>query len=37
LEDEHKDITPFLDMVMEKVPEAQNDSTKPFKMQIANL
>lgn len=37
LEDKHVDITPFLDMVMEKVPEAENDSTKPLKMQIANL
>jgi GTP-binding protein len=37
LEDEHKDISPLLDMIMEKVPEAANDSAKPFKMQIANL
>lgn len=37
LEDEHKDITPLLDMIMEKVPEASNNSDKPFKMQIANL
>ena len=37
LEDEHKNITPLLDMIMEKVPEAPNDSEKPFKMQIANL
>jgi predicted membrane GTPase involved in stress response len=22
---------------MEKVPEAQNDETKPFRMQVANL
>lgn len=37
LEDEHKDITPLLDMIMEKVPEAQNNADKPFKMQVANL
>lgn len=34
---EQKDITPLLDYVMEKVPEAPNDSEAPFKMQIANL
>ena len=37
LEDKHKDISPLLDMIMEKVPEAPNNSEKPFKMQIANL
>lgn len=37
LEDTHKDITPLLDMIIEKVDEAPNDSEKPFKMQIANL
>ncbi len=37
LEDEHKDITPLLDMIIEKVEEASNDSDKPLKMQIANL
>jgi GTP-binding protein len=37
LDDEHKDITPLLDMVMEKVPEAANDEGKPFRMQVANL
>jgi len=37
LEDEHKDITPLLDMIMEKVSEAPNDSDKPFRMQVANL
>ncbi len=37
-EDEtQKDITPLLDFVMEKVEHAPNDTTKPFKMQIANL
>jgi len=34
---ERKDITPLLDYVMEHVPEAKNDETAPFKMQIANL
>jgi GTP-binding protein len=37
LNDEHKNITPLLDMIMESVPEAPNDADKPFKMQIANL
>jgi len=37
MNDAHTDITPLLDMIMEKVPEAANDSEKPFKMQIANL
>ncbi len=30
-------ITPLLDFVMEKVEEAPNDVSAPFKMQIANL
>ena len=34
---EQKDITPLLDFVMNKVPEAANDTGKSFKMQIANL
>ncbi len=34
---EQKDITPLLDYVLEKVPEAPNDSEKPLKMQVANL
>lgn len=34
---ERKDITPLLDYVMEHVPEAPNDASAPFKMQIANL
>lgn len=37
LEDESKDITPLFDMIMEKVEEAPNDITKPFRMQVANL
>ncbi len=37
LEDESKDITPLFDMIMEKVTEAENDETKPFRMQVANL
>jgi len=38
--DEHpdrKNISPLLDFVMNKVPEAPNDSEAPLKMQIANL
>lgn len=37
LEDESSDITPLFDLIMEKVAEAPNDLTKPFKMQVANL
>lgn len=34
---EKKDITPLLDFVMSKIPEAPNNTEAPFKMQIANL
>lgn len=34
---ERKDIKPLLDYIMNKVPEAPNNSDAPFKMQIANL
>lgn len=34
---EQKDMTPLLDFIMTKVKHAPNDTTKPFKMQIANL
>ncbi|RKW24451.1 translational GTPase TypA [Candidatus Gracilibacteria bacterium] len=37
LNDEKKDMTPLLDMIMEKVAEAPNDSNKPFRMQVATL
>lgn len=37
LSDEKKNIFPLLDFIMEKVPEAPNDETKPFRMQVANL
>lgn len=37
LSDEHKDITPLLDMIIEKVPEAKNDDGKSFRMQVATL
>jgi GTP-binding protein len=37
LNDEGKDITPLFDMVMEKVAEAPNEITNPFRMQVANL
>ncbi len=30
-------ITPLLDFILNKVPEAPNDSTAPLKMQVANL
>lgn len=34
---ERKDISPLLDFVMNKIPEAPNNTEAPFKMQIANL
>jgi len=37
LDDEQKDLTPVFDAILEHVPEAPNDSSKPFRMQIANL
>ncbi|EKD29547.1 MAG: hypothetical protein ACD_78C00363G0003 [uncultured bacterium (gcode 4)] len=37
LTDDKKDITPLFDMIIEKVPASANDTTKPFRMQIANL
>ncbi|MDD4151394.1 MAG: translational GTPase TypA [Candidatus Gracilibacteria bacterium] len=37
LEDESSDITPLFDLILEKVAEAPNDITKPFRMQVANL
>jgi GTP-binding protein len=37
LTDESKNIYPLFDTILEKVVEAPNDTTKPFKMQIANL
>lgn len=37
LEDEKKDMTPLLEFIMEKVPEAPNDELKAFRMQVANL
>jgi GTP-binding protein len=37
LGDEKKNFLPLLDFIMEKVPEAPNDETKPFRMQVANL
>jgi hypothetical protein len=30
-------MTPLLDMIMEKVAEAPNDSNKPFRMQVETL
>lgn len=37
LDDEKKDISPLLDKIIEKVPEAWNLKDSPFRMQIANL
>jgi len=37
LKDEHKDITPLLDFIMEHVPAAAADTEKPFRMQPATL
>ncbi len=37
LNDERKDITPLIEMILEKVAESENDATKPFRMQVANL
>ncbi len=35
--DERKDIHPLFDTILEQVAASENDTTKPFKMQIANL
>ncbi|HEX8993884.1 MAG TPA: GTP-binding protein, partial [Candidatus Paceibacterota bacterium] len=35
--DERKDLGPLFDVIMEKVPVAANDTTKPFRMQPFNL
>ncbi len=35
--DEHKDLAPLFDTILEKVPVAQNDTTKSFRMQAFNL
>jgi len=35
--DEQKDLTPLLDMILEKVPPAKNDVTAPLEAQIFNL
>lgn len=37
LTDERKNINPLFDTILEQVAQAANDTTKPFKMQIANL
>lgn len=37
LSDASKDITPLFDTILAKVAQAANDTTKPLKMQIANL
>ena len=35
--DERKDLTPLLDLILEKVPPAKNDANAPFEAQIFNL
>jgi GTP-binding protein len=37
LEDENKDLSPLLDMILENVPEASKDAEKPFQGQVFNL
>jgi GTP-binding protein len=37
LADEQKDLTPLLDLIIEKVPPAKNDITKPLEAQVFNL
>ncbi len=37
VEDEKKDLQPLFETILEKVPVAQNDTTKPFRMQAFNL
>jgi GTP-binding protein len=37
MSDIRANITPLFDTIIEQVAEAQNDTTKPFRMQIANL
>ncbi len=37
MDDERKDLTPLLDIILEKVPKATGDITNPFKAQVFNL
>jgi GTP-binding protein len=37
LEDESTDLKPLFDLILERVPVAESDSTKPLKMQTSNL
>ncbi len=37
LEDESKDLTPLLDLVLQEVPEASKDHDAPFQAQVFNL
>lgn len=37
LNDERKNLEPLLDTILEKVPKATGDSTKPFQAQVFNL
>ncbi len=36
-DDERKDLAPLFDTILEKVPVAANDTTKPYRMQAFNL
>ncbi len=37
LDDESKDLTPLLDLILQEVPEASVNSDKPFQAQVFNL
>lgn len=37
LNDDSQDLSPLLDLILEKVPSAPNDTEKPFRMQPFNL
>lgn len=37
LDDERKNLEPLLDIILEKVPQASGDVTKPFQAQVFNL
>lgn len=37
MDDERKDLTPLLDIILEKVPKATGDINNPFTAQVFNL
>lgn len=37
LNDERKDLTPLLDIILEKIPKATGDNNNPFQAQVFNL